>query len=95
MNPIALDKGWNSLNCGELAATAERELAAFFHAITDLFGSEQAEISAQDWLDELMAIDDLATNDPLASAGQWRLVTLKVLSRLAGRVSAAATPYAA
>ncbi|MGO8796415.1 MAG: hypothetical protein ACLQLC_16460 [Candidatus Sulfotelmatobacter sp.] len=81
MNPIALDKDRNGLNCGEMVATAEQELAAFLHAISDLFGSEQAETSAQDWLDELMAIDDLATDDLFASARQWRLVTLKVLSR--------------
>ncbi len=61
----------------------ERELSAFFKAITELFGSEQAELSAEDWLHELIEIDGLP-----ASTREWRLITTKVLARLAGRVSA-------
>jgi hypothetical protein len=61
----------------------ERELSAFFNSITQLFGSEQAELSAEDWLHELIEIDGLP-----ASAREWRLITTKVLPRLASRVSA-------
>lgn len=86
MTQSALDKKWNDPNCHDLITLAERELAAFFLTITRLFGSEQAEISARDWLDELMAIDHLATDDRLASTRQWRSVTFKVLARLAGRL---------
>ena len=68
---------------------AEQELAAFFSAVTQSFGSEQAELSAEDWLHELSAlnIDDLRNNDLSASPRQWRLLTVKASSRLAGRVN--------
>jgi hypothetical protein len=62
---------------------AERELSAFFNAITQTFGSEQAELSAEDWMHELIEIDGLP-----ASTREWRLITTKVLTRLASRVSA-------
>jgi len=31
---------------------AERELASFIGAVTELFGPEQSRLSADDWLDE-------------------------------------------
>jgi len=62
---------------------AERELSAFFRAVTQLFGSEQAELSAQAWLHELIEIDGLPT-----SAREWRLITAKVSTRLLGGVNA-------
>lgn len=62
---------------------AERELSAFFNAVTRLFGSEQAELSAEEWLRELIEIGGLPT-----SAREWRLITAKVSTRLASRVSA-------
>jgi hypothetical protein len=69
--------------CAELMTMAERELSAFFNAITQLFGSEQAELSAEDWLHELIEIDGLPT-----SARDWRLITAKVSTRLPGGVNA-------
>jgi hypothetical protein len=63
--------------------TAERELSAFFKTVTQLFGSEQAELSAEDWLRELIEIDDLP-----ASTHEWRLITAKASTRLASRVRA-------
>ena len=65
--------------CADLMTMAERELSAFFNAVTQLFGSEQADLSAQDWLHELIEIDDLPT-----SAREWRLITAKVSTRLPG-----------
>jgi hypothetical protein len=62
---------------------AERELSAFFNAVTQLFGSEQAELSAEDWLHEVIEFDDLP-----ASAREWRLITAKVSTRLARRMNA-------
>ncbi|MGA7217265.1 MAG: hypothetical protein WBX38_03070 [Candidatus Sulfotelmatobacter sp.] len=62
---------------------AERELAAFFNAITQLFGAEQAALSAAEWLDELIEIDALP-----ASSREWRLITAKASIRLAGRMKA-------
>ena len=85
MNALARYKPSNDSNspCPGLMAMAERELAAFFHAITQSFGSEEAELSAEDWLHELTEIDGLP-----ASAREWRLITAKVSTRLASRVSA-------
>jgi hypothetical protein len=62
---------------------AEHELSAFFNAVTQLFGSEQAEFSAEDWLRELIETDRLP-----ASTREWRLITTKVSTRLASRVNA-------
>ncbi|HXC43793.1 MAG TPA: hypothetical protein VNY51_09775 [Candidatus Dormibacteraeota bacterium] len=69
--------------CPDLMTMAERELSAFFNAVTQMFGSEQAELSAEDWLRELAEIDGLP-----ASAREWRLFTAKVSTRLASRVGA-------
>ena len=67
--------------CADLITLAERELSAFFNAITQLFGSAQAELSAEDWLQELIETDGLP-----ASIREWRLITAKVSTRLASRV---------
>jgi hypothetical protein len=84
MNPLARYKPLKNSNhpCPDLMTMAERELSAFFNAITQLFGSEQAQISAEDWLGELIEIDGLP-----ASAREWRLITAKVSTRLVSRVS--------
>jgi hypothetical protein len=84
MNQFALTKPLNNDDsiCGDLMAMAERELAAFFNAVTELFGSEQAAVSVEDWLHELAALNDLP-----ASTRQWRLLTIKVMARLSSRAS--------
>jgi hypothetical protein len=81
--------------CDDLMAMAEREFAAFFNAVTELFGSEQALLSAEDWLQESMAINindlrnnDLQNNGLHTSTRQWRLLTVKASARLASRVNA-------
>jgi hypothetical protein len=83
MNPLAGYKPSNNSNhpCPDLAMMAERELSAFFNAVTQLFGSEQAELSAEHWLHELIESDGLP-----ASAREWRLITTKVSTRLASGV---------
>ena len=87
MNQLAL-REW-SLDydpaCSDLLAMAERELAAFFGAMTKLFGSDQAGLSAEDWLHELIALRALP-----ASAAEWRALTVKVAARLAGRMKTTA-----
>ena len=85
MNPLARDKTSTNSNsgCADLMTMAERELSAFFSAVTQLFGSEQAELSAEDWLHELIEIDGLP-----ASAREWRLITAKVSTLLPGGVNA-------
>jgi len=70
-------------SCPDLMVMAERELSAFFDAVIQSFGSEQAELSADDWLRELIETDGLS-----ASAREWRLITAKASTRLASRVSA-------
>ena len=85
MNPLARYKPSKNSNhpCPDLTTLAERELSAFFNAVTQLFGSEQAEVSAKDWLHELREIDGLPT-----SAREWRLITAKVSTRLPSGVNA-------
>ena len=63
------------------AAQAERELAAFFRAVGELYGAEQAEASAEDWLHELAVSEDVP-----ASAREWRTLTIAAAARLASRV---------
>jgi hypothetical protein len=75
-------KNLNSV-CADLATMAERELSAFFRAVRELFGAEQAELSAEDWLHEFTAIDSVP-----ASARDLRRITAKVSTRLASRVNA-------
>ena len=69
--------------CPDLMTMAERELSAFFNAVNQVFGPEQAEVSAKDWLRELIEIDRLP-----ASTREWRLITAKASTRLGNRVSA-------
>ena len=85
MNPRARYKPSTDFSpaCNEFMTMAERELSAFFNAVTQLFDSEQAELSAEDWLQELIEIDDLPTSVP-----KWRSITAKVSTRLASRVRA-------
>jgi len=68
--------------CSELLGMAEHELTAFFGAVAELFGSEQAELSAEDWLDELLTTKTLP-----ASTCDWRLITFTASTRLASRHS--------
>ena len=75
-------KNYNS-RCADLMTMAERELSAFFNAVGQLFGSEQAELSAEDWLQKLIEIDALPS-----SAREWRSITTKVSTRLPSRVNA-------
>ena len=70
-------------DCADSMSLAERELAAFFGAVKELFGSELAELSAIEWLRELEATDDLP-----ASTSEWRTLTAKASLWLANRVTA-------
>ena len=85
MNPLAPYKSLKNSDprCADFMAMAEQELSAFFNAVTQLFGSEQAELSAEDWLGELIETDGLP-----ASTREWRLITAKVSTRLASRLTA-------
>jgi len=64
---------------------AERELASFIGAVKELFGPEQALLSADDWLDE----SELMDCPPRSTSRDWRAVTVAASARLANRVSGA------
>jgi hypothetical protein len=70
--------------CKEQTQMAERELSAFISAVKELFGPEQAQLSAVDWLDELELMDS-----PSGSTSRhWRAVTIAASARLANRLNA-------
>jgi hypothetical protein len=64
---------------------AERELSAFIRAVSQLFGSEEARLSAEDWLDETVLMD----GPPLSTSRNWRAVTIAASARLANRLAVA------
>jgi len=67
---------------------AERELSAFIRAVAQLFGPEEARLSAQDWLNEAELID----SPPRSEARTWRSVTIAASARLANRLAIAPHP---
>jgi hypothetical protein len=64
---------------------AERELSAFISAVTQMFGTEQARASTEDWLEE----SELMDGPPRSANRNWRSVTIAASARLASRVDAA------
>lgn len=62
---------------------AARELSSFLAAVTELYGPEQAGLSAEDWLDE----SELMNRPPRSEARNWRAVTIAAAARLANRVN--------
>jgi hypothetical protein len=72
----------------DLMTMAKRELEAFLSAVTELFGSEQATVSAQDWLEELVLLEKLSG----ATSRDWRLISIGASVRLANRVKASSHP---
>lgn len=85
MNSLAPYKSFDTSNpgCADFITLVEQELSASCNAVTDLFGSEQADLAAEDWLNEVITTDGLPT-----STRDWRLFTAKVSTRLASRVTA-------
>ncbi len=78
MSPTA----FRDTGCADITKMAERELGAFFNAVKKLFGTKQAELAANDWLEEL------ETTNPLPVAiREWRLITINAARRLAVRLS--------
>lgn len=66
----------------EQTQLAERELSSFIRAVTELYGPEQAGVSAKDWLDESDSMD----TPPFSTERDWRAVTIAASARLASRV---------
>jgi hypothetical protein len=76
---------FSSLIYEEQTHIAERELSAFISAVTELFGPDQARLSAEDWLQEAELLD----SPPRSISRNWRAVTIAASARLANRVNAA------
>ena len=74
-------KNGNSI-CAELVVRAERELSAFFSAVAEMFGSEQATLAAKDWLQQFEGM-----KNPPTSTRDWRLMSIEASARLAKRVN--------
>ena len=66
----------------EQAHVAERELSSFMAAVKELYGPEEASLSANDWLDE----SELMDSPPRSEMRDWRAVTIAASARLASRV---------
>ena len=71
--------------CGAETHGAERELSAFTGAVTELFGTEQARLSTEDWLEELTLMDMPSRS----KERNWRAVTIAAAARLAKRLDTA------
>ena len=72
-------------SCVDQMHLAERELSAFVRAVTQLYGSEEAKLAAEDWLDE----SELMDSPPLLTDRNWRAVTIAASARLANQLSIA------
>ena len=68
---------------------ADRELSSFIAAVTELYGRKQAELAAEDWLEE----SDLIDSPPRSEERDWRAVTIAASARLANRVNAKAATH--
>ncbi|MGB7600519.1 MAG: hypothetical protein WBM24_09455 [Candidatus Sulfotelmatobacter sp.] len=78
-------KEFCDLTCADQMRLAERELSAFIRAVTQLFGPEEAKLSAEDWLDE----SELVNSPARSTSRNWRAVTIAASARLANRLAVA------
>ena len=79
------DESFDNLTYEDQTHLAERELASFIGAVAELFGPEQARLSADDWLDE----SELMDSPPRSTGRDWRAVTVAASARLANRLTVA------
>ena len=79
------EESFCSSTCEDQVNMAERELSAFILAVTELFGPEQALLSADDWLDD----SELMDCAPRSTSRDWRALTVAASARLANRVTGA------
>jgi hypothetical protein len=83
-DPMNTKESFSDSICEEQMQMAEREFAAFVGAVKELLGSDQAQLSATDWLDELELMD----SQPGTTNRHWRAVTIAASARLANRLNA-------
>jgi hypothetical protein len=79
------DESFDTSTYADQMHLAERELASFIAAVTELFGPDEARVSAGDWLDE----SELMDSPPRATSRDWRAVTVAASARLASRLTVA------
>src|ERR1700678_3540214 len=84
-NPMNTEESFGNSTYEDQIHLAERELTAFILAVTELFGPEQARLSAEDWVDE----SDLMDSPPRSTSRDWRAVTVAASARLASRLTVA------
>ena len=77
------DESFDNLTYANQVHLAECELASFIGAVKELFGPEQALLSADDWLDE----SELMDCPPRSTSRDWRAATVAASARLANRVT--------
>jgi len=78
-------ESFSNSSCTDQVHLAERELSAFVAAVAELFGAEQARVSAEDWLDELELMDA----SPRSTRRDWQAVTIAASVRSANRLNVA------
>ena len=78
-------ESFSSASCTDQIQLAVRELSAFVAAVSELFGVEEARVSAEDWLDE----SELLEISPRSTHTDWRAITIAASVRLASRLNVA------
>jgi hypothetical protein len=79
------DESFDNSTCAEQTQLAACELASFIGAVKELFGPEQARLSADDWFEEFELMDSPSRY----SSRDWRAVTVAAAARLGGRLTVA------
>ncbi len=67
---------------------AEGELAAFVRVVTESFGSDQARLLEEEWLEE----SDLMDSPPRSMNRNWHAATVAASARLENRLHSAGGP---
>jgi hypothetical protein len=79
------NESFSDLSCTDQIHLAVRELSAFIAAVSELFGVEEARVSAEDWLHE----SELMEISPRSNHRDWRTVTIAASARLSNRLNVA------
>jgi len=66
----------------ESQGEAHRELAAFYEAVSEMYGAEEATRAASEWIEVLEKMDPASSGSPQ----DWRLTTIAAAGDLASRV---------
>jgi hypothetical protein len=85
---LALSLMWHSQQKKYIMFYNTVVLGAFISVVKELFGSEQARLAVEDWLDELV----LMQTPPGLTGRDWRSITIAASARLANRVRTSGAP---